>query len=128
MSAARYWHGGDRIDGQHVLPPNATGVYRAEDPGSSWVYVTPTRGLALTYACTCSNPWLYEVEPIGPVEQDPNSKLPAGESLRCEAARIVRRWKPSRAEVAQLDAAVRAALRLSSAQLDAAIAQEVERS
>ena len=100
MSAARtYWHGGGRIDGGYVIP-------RADD---GWVDITPTRGLALTYASTCDDPWLFEVEPIGPVEQAPDSKLPAGQSLRCEAARIVRRFKPSRREVEERRRAVRAA-------------------
>lgn len=107
MSTPTYWHGGDRIEGDYVLPPTITGTVRSAP--TPWVYVTPTRGLALTYACTCQNPWLYEVEPIGEIEQEPNSLLPAGEALRCQAARIVRRWKPSRVEVARRLAALRAA-------------------
>jgi hypothetical protein len=93
----KLWHGGPRIIGDKVRPPIETGFARVTH-GERWVYITPERGLALNYAATC-NGWLYEVEPIGPVEQDPDSILAPGDSLRCERARIIRRFKPSRAEV-----------------------------
>ena len=126
MSAAgTHWHGGGRIDGDYVLPPDTTGVVRSEPSG--WVYITPTRGLALTYASTCDDPWLFEVEPIGHVEQDPNSKLPAGQSLRCEAARIVRRFKPSRREVEERRRIVRAAALLPGSVLADMLDQEAGR-
>jgi len=91
-----YWHGGPTIRGDMLLPPTETGRYRSgqDDPV---VYITPTRDLAATYAATCYG-WVYEVEPIGPVIQDPDSVLPAGESLCCGSARILRRWRLSNAE------------------------------
>lgn len=98
MSArsAKYWHGGPRIVGDEIAPPSEHGKARVCH-GDPFVYITPERGLALNYATTC-NGWLYEVEPIGEIEQDPDSILPPGDSLRCPRARIVRRFKPSRAE------------------------------
>jgi hypothetical protein len=95
----KFWHGGPRIVGDQVLPPSETGFARVTH-GEPWVFITPERGLALNYAATC-NGWLYEVEPIGEVEQDPESMLAPGASLRCPSARIIRRFKPSRAEVEQ---------------------------
>ena len=93
---SRYWHGGPPVRGDMLLPPTETGYSRSGND-EAWVHVTPTRDLAATYAATCHG-WLYEVEPIGPLEQDPDSILPDGESLRCRAARILRRFRLSRAE------------------------------
>jgi hypothetical protein len=91
------WHGGPAIKGDRVLPGSATGSTRAGGL-DSWVYVTPLRSLALTYAITIGG-WLYQVEAVGPVEQDPGSVLEAGSSLRCREARILRRFRPSCQEV-----------------------------
>jgi hypothetical protein len=91
-----YWHGGPAIRGDSILPPSVTGAARVCH-GEPWVYLTPLRSLALTYAATC-NGWLYEVAPLGPVEQDPDSMPPLGHSVRCREARIVRRFRPSREE------------------------------
>lgn len=102
-----YWHGGPAITGDRLLPGLITGRARAGEP-DGWVYVTPARSLALTYAVTADG-WLFEVEPIGTPEQDPGSILDPGQSLRCREARIVRRFRPSRLERAQvLDAMARA--------------------
>lgn len=92
----KYWHGGPRIVGDEITPPIEHGRARVCH-GERWVYITPERGLALNYAVTCHG-WLYEVEPIGEIEQDPESILPLGASLRCPRARIIRRFKPSRVE------------------------------
>jgi hypothetical protein len=101
------WHGGPTVRGDMLLPPTDTGHCRS-DPGNpdEWVYITPTRSLAETYAATCRG-WVYEVEPIGPIEPDPGSILPPGESLRCPAARIVRRFRLSRAECDRMAMVVR---------------------
>jgi hypothetical protein len=90
-----------------LLPPLATGRCRShpDDVAGGWVYVTPTRSLAETYAATCRG-WVYEVAPIGVVERDPGSMLPPGESLRCRAARIVRRFRLSRADCERMAAIV----------------------
>lgn len=97
MSADPFWHGGGRIDGDMILPPSATG-HANVCHGESWVYFTPHRSLALSYAAAHGNPWLYVIEPIGIIEQDPGSILPAGDSLRARQARILRRYKPSAME------------------------------
>lgn len=109
MTPVTYWHGSGRISGDWVDPPSETGIARVchDEP---WVYLTPTRSLALSYASTTDCPWLYEVLPIGGVEQDPDSALPPGESLRCERAMILRRFKPSRVEVGRARAAVLTAM------------------
>jgi hypothetical protein len=99
-----WWHGGPRIRGDEILPSTLTGFDRS---GSDLRYacITSERDLALTYACTC-NGWLYEVEPIGPVTQDPESMLEPGVSMVCGRARILRRFKPSRYEVDRRSAVV----------------------
>lgn len=102
----RWWHGGPPIKGDRLLPSLATGVGRTLEL-DGWVYLARERSLALTYAATC-NGWIYEVEPLTPIEQDPDSSLPLGDSVRCREARIVRRYKPSRAEVEKVSAWVNA--------------------
>lgn len=92
-----YWHGGPTVYGTVLLPPSDTGSSRSGPSADAFVYVTPTRDLAATYAATCRG-WVYEVKPVGPVTQDPGSVLPLGESLRCASAVIVRRFRVSRAE------------------------------
>lgn len=93
-----WWHGGPRVEGDMLLPPSATGVCRSSDERGDFVFVAADRHLALQYAATC-NGWLYEVEPVGDLVQDPDSILPDGESMMCRSARIIRRYKPSLAEV-----------------------------
>lgn len=108
-----FWHGGPTVRGDMLLPSTETGRYRSGDgPTDPHVYITPSRSLAATYAATCRG-WVYEVEPVGDVEQVPGSILAPGQSLRCPAARIIRRFRLSRAEseriarvVARLDAAL----------------------
>lgn len=96
-----YWHGGGPIRGNWVEPPSVTGVQQEEgDPG--FVHVTTRKSLATSYASARPCPWLYEVEPVGGLRQDPGSILPAGVSLMCPRARIVRRFKPSKREVEEL--------------------------
>lgn len=93
-----------------ILPPSETGRCRSgDDEHVDVVFVAAERGLALTYAATC-NGWLYEVDPIGEVRQDPGSILAPGVSMMCDRARILRRWKPSRVEVDRRVALVRAAM------------------
>lgn len=92
--AVVYWHGGGRIDGDMVLPPEATGVSRSGDSG---VHVTTDRLLADVYASTVSGTaWVYEVEPVGEVVPVPS--LVGGPTIayRCESARIIRRFTLSR--------------------------------
>jgi hypothetical protein len=81
------WHGGPTVRGDMLLPPTDTGRSRSGND-EAFVYVTPLRSLAATYAATCRG-WVYEVEPVGPVEPDPDSMLPPGQSLRCPVRRDV---------------------------------------
>lgn len=90
-----WWHGGPPIAGDELLPPTETGTARSGEV-APWIFVTSERSLALTYASTCDG-WLYEVDPVG-LEQDPGSMLPPGQSMRCQSARIIRRFRPSRME------------------------------
>lgn len=87
-----YWHGGGRIAGDWVLPPEETGVSRSGDHG---VHVTTDRDLAAAYASTTDGPtaWVYEVEPEGDLTPMPSLVDPDGPaiSFRCARARIVRR-------------------------------------
>ena len=101
-----WWHGGPRIVGFRLDPPAVTGVCRsdAQDLDDPWVYISSSKGLATTYASSCTNGWLYEVEPVGEVSQDPGSILAAGTSMRCHSALILRRFKPSRAETTSINA------------------------
>ena len=107
MTAVKYWHGGTLIRGDVIHPQPNEGT-RSGDP-DGWVYLTTDRSLAVMYASTTVNPWVHEVRPIGTVEADPGSMLDS--SFRCLSAEIVRREKPSRAEVdacrASFDRAVR---------------------
>lgn len=99
-----YWHGGPTVRGDMLLPPTDTGQSRSGND-EAYVWITPVRSLAETYAATCRG-WVFEVEPIGDVEQDPDSVLPPGQSLRCPAARIKRRFRLSRAECDRIAAVV----------------------
>lgn len=102
----KYWHGGMYpADGQ--LAPQET--MRAGVPSDGYVYITTDPGLAATYAATLPGSWLMQVEPLGPVEPDPESIL--GTSFRCRAAVVVRRYTLSRAERAERANAVRLFLR-----------------
>lgn len=85
-----YWHGGRRIVGDKVLPPEVTGVSRSGDSG---VHVTTDRSLAEAYASTVEGQaWVYEVEPDGEVIPVPSLVGGPVVSYRCPSARIVRRF------------------------------------
>jgi hypothetical protein len=112
MSPSAYYHGGPRIAGDLLEPSSTTGQERS-GPADGWVYLTPTRSLAVMYAASAHNGWVYEVEPVDPPEQDPGSCMDPGQSVRCRQARILRRYKPSRTELN----AAREALRQAEAAL-----------
>lgn len=96
-----WWHGGPRIQGDWVLPPYLTGNCRSgDDDFNHVVFVTSERSLALNYAISCGG-WLYEVEPMLPMVPDPCPTLMPGAAWVCESAHILRRFRPSRADVAQ---------------------------
>jgi hypothetical protein len=106
--AERWWHGGPHVCGQWILPPIESGKCRTSDGLPDRVYITPLKSLALTYAATCDG-WVYEVEPEGEILPDPDSIIYTSRSSMCSRARIIRRIKPSRADVARYAAVVRIA-------------------
>lgn len=100
---SRLWHGGKPglTVGDMVLPSSVTGVEPAtlgvaerlggdaETVRRDRVYVTSDRQVATAYAAMFPNGALYEVEPVGTVEPDPDC-LVEGLSWRAPAARVVR--------------------------------------
>lgn len=102
-----FWHGGTRIEGDMVRPGDTVGTTRAAGEA---VYITTERSLAECYAATAPGPaWVYEVEPLGPVEATPSLIGGPTISYRCPAARILRRFTVSNARRARLRAAVASA-------------------
>jgi hypothetical protein len=94
-----WWHGGPRIEGDWVLSPYLTQHCRSGDHDfDRVVFITPERELAINYAVTCAG-WLYEVDPMLPIVQDPGSILAPGVSMMCESAHILRRFRPSRRDI-----------------------------
>lgn len=94
-----YFHGGygQLKVGDLVLPPNQTkapslarfGARAVCDP--SKVYVCAIMEGALLYACMhpSGHGKLYEVEPVGELREDPDSKM-EGFSFSCDRARVIR--------------------------------------
>lgn len=105
VSRPTFWHGGTRIAGDFIEPPEVSGVSRSGDEG---VHITTERSLAETYAATVEGPaWIYEVEPLSePVPVPPRIGGPTI-SYRCERARIIRRFTVSRHRRAQVHRAIR---------------------
>ncbi|AXH70165.1 ADP-ribosyltransferase [Microbacterium phage Ramiel05] len=91
-----WWHGG-RFPADGLLIPQP--MMRSGRPGDGWVYITSERDLAATYAATLRGAWLMQVEPVGDIEPDPESRLDT--SFRCRSARVLRRYTLSRAELEQ---------------------------
>lgn len=81
--------------GAFLLPPSITKVKSCSDYGMDGVhrrdrvYVTTDRAAALMYAATVKRGVIYEVEPVGQVEPDPDCTAP-GLSFQCEKARVLR--------------------------------------
>jgi len=75
------------------------------------VFITPLRSLAMTYAASCDG-WVYEVEPEGDILPDPDSVIYTSRSSMCRRARIIKRIKPSRVDIARYAATVRFATKL----------------
>ncbi len=118
---ARWWHGSGRIHDTHLRPPIVTGtpstltIARTIDDidqslveatlSDDHVYLVNDRGAATMYAALHPNPWVYEVALDGaPFDDDPDFiDLADGmKSIRVAGAvRIIRREKPSKADVAE---------------------------
>ena len=93
----RYFHGGGRglSVGAYVLPPSVTKVRAVSDYApmgglhrKDRVYVTTELSDAQLFAAASRKPVVYEVEPIGTLEDDPDCRLP-GRSYACEKAKII---------------------------------------
>lgn len=102
-AAMTYFHGGlaGRQRGTFLLPPNITRVRSLSEFGASAVhrrdrvYVTTAFEAALLYAASARNGMVYQVEPLGHIEADPDCDMP-GLSWQCEKACVLRIIKPTR--------------------------------
>lgn len=109
MTEPLYFHGGQRglARGSLLLPPSRSGAkntisdFAARMVGS-WdrdrVYVTSSFDAALIYAVMHpSQGWVYQVEPVGDLQQDTDC-LESGLSFACAEARILRIRIPTKWE------------------------------
>lgn len=93
----RYFHGSNRglKIGEYILPPSVTGRDSLANYGAhkvcrkDRVYVSVAQTDAQLFACRSDNvdPIVYEVEPDGDLEPDPD--CPSGVAFACEKAKIV---------------------------------------
>jgi hypothetical protein len=103
----RYFHGGNRglRVGDYVLPPNvASGVDFAGHPlhQKDRVYVSTALAHAHFFASARPNPIVYEVEPEGAIELDPDCNV--GVSFICPKAKIVAIHEIPRTEIEKYQA------------------------
>lgn len=91
----RYFHGGARglRVGDFILPPIQTGKVSTSDIVANKVhrrdrvYLTPDMAAASLYASVHREPMVYEAEPVGEMEPDPDCIAP-GLSIACPQAKI----------------------------------------
>lgn len=101
-----YWHGGRRgiKRGAYILPPTVTKAPSLSEYGAEGVhrrdrvYVTTIQAAALLYAAGVKRGVIYECEPLGDLEPDPDCSMP-GLSWQCEKARVVRCIKPKARDI-----------------------------
>lgn len=92
------YHGGrgGMKKGMFVLPPSVTGSKLGQSTfgnhltDSTKVYVTNDLVAAYVYAAFIPDGDVYEVEPVGELEEDPDCNTP-GMSYACVRARITKR-------------------------------------
>lgn len=97
----KYFHGGPRglKAGDYLLPPKDTGARHCSEFGAAGVhrtdrvYVTPEYNGALLFASGHDKGVVYQCEPVGTLEPDPDCNTP-GLSWQCEKARIIKVIKP----------------------------------
>lgn len=101
MQEVAYFHGGrpNMRRGEIVLPPSFSGtkvtLHKYGTRGVAdvnKVYLTKNLNAAMIYAATYSAPkggMVYECEPIGPIEPDPDCNVP-DLSFMCDRARIIK--------------------------------------
>jgi hypothetical protein len=95
--STRYFHGGSkglRVGG-YILPPGTTKalstsdlVFTAGNHRTDRVYVTTVFRDAQRFASPNKKPVVYEVEPEGTLEDDPDAEQ-SGHSYACEKAKII---------------------------------------
>lgn len=98
-----YYHGGRPgiQRGAMLLPPIITKAKCLSDFGAAGVhrrdrvYVTTSQAAALLYASGIPGGVIYQCEPLGVIEPDPDCSEP-GLSMQCERARVLRVIKPRR--------------------------------
>ena len=96
ISSGPLYHGGvrGRKVGESIYPPSVTGYKHSQAQygnnlvRADRVYVTSLLGGALAYAAGVRG-WVYEVEPEGGMEPDPDA-TGVGYSWACRSARVVR--------------------------------------
>jgi hypothetical protein len=95
--STRYFHGGNKglLVGGYILPPAKTGARSTSDLVDTAgnhrrdrVYVTTVFADAQAFESPSRKPVVYEVEPQGTLEDDPDVKQ-LGRSYACEQAKIV---------------------------------------
>jgi hypothetical protein len=106
-AALRYWHGGipGLPAGGSILPPSVTGrtdsarsicAAHGLDGGhvrDDRVFLATRLEIAELFAAMYParlGGWVYEVDPVGPLERDPDYQGPSGESVQAPEARIIR--------------------------------------
>jgi len=114
----KYFHGGPAGFQRHsfLLPPTITKAQcTTELVGSNpvhrrdRVYITTDINAALLFACVFKRAAIYEVEPVGNLEIDPDCDA-NGLSFECEKARILRVHKLSERMLRQARHAVSSTL------------------
>lgn len=111
IAQQRYYHGG--APGlKMILPSDKTGAPCTADFGAAGVcrrdriYITNSFEAAAVFASLhpSSRGTIYEIEPIGQLETDPDFIDDGGEiqSWQCEAARVVRKFKLRRKDIMRL--------------------------
>jgi len=90
----RYYHGGNAglPIGQYILPPAETGADNMADLNpllrKDRVYVTKDIAGAMFFASRARNPIVYEVTPVGELEDDPDHNI-KGIPFACPKAEII---------------------------------------
>lgn len=101
-----YWHGGRPgiKRGAYLLPPSITKAPSCSEFGAAGVhrkdrvYITTQQVAAILFAAGVKNGVIYECEPLGAIEADPDCKVP-GLSFQCEKARVVRAIKVKKSDI-----------------------------
>lgn len=103
--AQRYWHGGfpGLKPGDLIVPATESGTthnltgygsqpgYGAGHVRADRVHLTTERSSAKAFAAAYPNGALYQAEPVGEIEPDPDAP---DEAIRCERARVIAVYDP----------------------------------